>query len=211
MDAIELLKKDHRTVEALFRRFNDGGGLTGVVKRLTGNAAAPRQRRQVADRICAELDTHALIEEEIFYPAVRQLGDPKLDEQLREAEQEHTTIKQRVQAVRTADDTENDLRNAVTSLQECVDHHVGEEEREMFPLVEDRMPASERARVGRELAARKRAATPKAPPARKRATARARKATARTSPAAAKRGRRLRKVGAKARKRSGARAKKASR
>jgi len=42
MDAITLLKNDHRKVEELFRRFNDGGGLTGVVKRLTGNAASAR-------------------------------------------------------------------------------------------------------------------------------------------------------------------------
>jgi iron-sulfur cluster repair protein YtfE (RIC family) len=205
MDAIALLKKDHRTVEQLFQRFNDGGGLTGIVKRLTGNAAPPRQRRQVADRICAELDTHALIEEEVFYPAVRQLGDPQLDEQLQEAEREHSTIKQRVQDVRTASDEETELRNAVTSLQECVDHHVKEEEREMFPLVEERMVDAERARVGRELAARKRTATPK------RTAAPASKGTRRTSPAAAGRRRRVRKVAVKARKRTGSRAKKASR
>ena len=50
MDAIELLKRDHRKVEDLFMRFRDGGGVTGAMKRLTGNAASPRQHRSVAER-----------------------------------------------------------------------------------------------------------------------------------------------------------------
>jgi iron-sulfur cluster repair protein YtfE (RIC family) len=208
MDAIDLLKKDHRTVEELFQRFNDGGGLTGIVKRLTGNGTPPRQRQQLAERICAELDTHALIEEELFYPAVRALGDRELNEQLQEAEKEHSTIKQRCAAVRSAGDAEQALRAAVTKLQECVDHHVGEEEREMFPMVEERMPDQERARVGRELAARKRTASPKRASSPKRAAsarkapARTKKAAKRTSPAKSRRGRRVRKTAAKSRKRT---------
>ncbi len=232
MDAIELLKKDHRAVEDLFRRFNDGGGLTGIVKRLTGNAASPRQRRQVAERICAELDMHALIEEQAFYPAVRALNDSELQKQLDEAETEHATIKARCAAVRAATKDDDALRTAVASLQECVDHHVAEEEREMFPRVEEQMPELERARVGRELAARKRAAAPKRPVAkpataskaakrtvkaaspkgarssRRTAVPRAKKATKRTSPAQARRGRTT-KPAAKSRKRKSP-AKKAS-
>jgi hypothetical protein len=69
MDALELLRKDHRKVETLFRRFNDRGGLTGVVKRLTGTAASPRQKRSTAQQVCRELDVHAAIEESTFYPA----------------------------------------------------------------------------------------------------------------------------------------------
>lgn len=221
MDAIELLKKDHRAAEELFRRFNDGGGLTGVVKRLTGIGASARQRRQIAARICAELDVHALIEEQVFYPAVRGLNDPELQKQLDEAENEHATIKARCAAVRSAKDTDEALRTAVASLQECVDHHVAEEEREMFPKVEQEMPEIERARVGRELAARKRAAAPKAAakpakraskaapakPARRKTGAR-KKATKPTSRARTSRGRAA-KPATKARKRKPA-AKKAS-
>jgi hypothetical protein len=48
MDAIAFLNKDHEKVTALFQRFNDGGGLTGVVRRLTGNSASPAQRRSIA-------------------------------------------------------------------------------------------------------------------------------------------------------------------
>ncbi len=201
MDAIELLKGDHRKVEDLFRRFNDGGGVTGVVKRMTGNSSSPRQRRTVADRICQELETHARIEEQIFYPAVRALRDQRLGELVGESFDEHGTIKQRVAAARESRDDENELRERMHSLQECVDHHVHEEENEMFPLVEERMPEDERGRLGRELAASKRKSSPRA------ASPRRRKTTKRARPS---QGRRTRKTTAKARKRGRSRSKRAS-
>ena len=190
MDAIALLKNDHRKVEELFRRFNDGGGLTGVVKRLTGNAASARQRRATAERICGELEVHARIEEQAFYPAVRALRDQRLNEMTDEAADEHATIKERVRAARAALGDDEELPARIRSLQECVDHHVREEESEMFPLVEERMPEDERARIGRELAASKRAASPAARKAVRRVT----KKPAQT--------RRTRKTTAKVRKRA---------
>jgi hypothetical protein len=68
MDAIALLKKDHDTVEELFARYNGGGGLTGLVKRVTGTVPA-RQKKTAVEGIRRELDVHTRIEEEIFYPA----------------------------------------------------------------------------------------------------------------------------------------------
>jgi len=158
MDAIAFLKKDHQKVTALFQRFNDGGGLTGVVRRLTGNSASPAQRRSTAEQICRALDVHTLIEESTFYPAIRALRDDALDEMLDEALREHGSIKDRVEEVRQTLDDDDRLRTAVGRLQECVDHHVREEEREMFPKIEERMPAQERATLGRELATRQRSA-----------------------------------------------------
>jgi len=156
MDAIELLKKDHRNVESLFQRFNGGGGITGAVKRLAGTAGSPSERRSIAEKICAELDVHARIEEQVFYPAVRALRDHRLSELVSESTQEHATIKQRVAETRRSMDDEDGLQTAVDSLQECVDHHVREEENEMFPLLEERMPTARREELGRELAAHKR-------------------------------------------------------
>src|SRR5512143_2724317 len=112
MDAIGLLKKDHARVTALFTRFNDGGGLTGVVKRLTGNTASPRQRRAIAEQICRELDVHAAIEEAVFYPAARALHDEQVDGMLDEAAREHGTIKERVGEARGADGDDDGLRVA---------------------------------------------------------------------------------------------------
>jgi iron-sulfur cluster repair protein YtfE (RIC family) len=202
MDAIALLKNDHRKVEQLFQRFNDGGGLTGVVKRLTGTSASARQRRSTAERICGELEVHARIEEQVFYPAVRALRDQRLSELVDESTDEHSTIKERVRAARTALDDDAELRTRIGSLQECVDHHVREEENEMFPLLEQRMAEDERAQVGRELAASKRAPSARGRKTARRATvrpakpARTRKTTGTAQPA------RARKTTAKVRKRA---------
>jgi hypothetical protein len=155
MDAIELLKRDHAKVTELFHRMNDGGGLAGVVRRLTGNSASPRQRRTIALRICDELDTHSAIEESAFYPAVRALRDDVLNPLPDESLTEHARINERVAAARAVMDDEGRLREAMSSLQACVDRHLREEEGELFPLVEDRMPDAERDALGRELAARK--------------------------------------------------------
>jgi hemerythrin superfamily protein len=215
MDAIAFLKKDHEKVTALFQRFNDGGGLTGVVRRLTGNSASPAQRRSIAEQVCRALDVHAQIEEAAFYPAVRALRDERLDEMLDEALREHGTIKDRVEETRLAHEDDDRLKSAMTSLQQCVDHHVAEEEREMFPKVEERMPEQERSALGRDLAARQRTAG--APPAGaaptrgrgKAATGatRRKKSVRRATTAAARR--RVRKTAAKAKPRTTGKARRA--
>ena len=74
MDATQLLKEDHDKVRTLFKQFRGGSGITGLVKRVTGNVSG-RERRAAVEKICHELDVHARIEEAIFYPAVRALGD----------------------------------------------------------------------------------------------------------------------------------------
>ena len=215
MDAITFLKRDHEKVAVLFQRFNDGGGLTGVVRRLTGKSASPAQRRSIAEQVCRALDVHAQIEESTFYPAVRALRDERLDEMLDEALREHGTIKDRVEEARFALDDDDRLKAAMTSLQQCVDHHVAEEEREMFPKVEERMPEQDRSALGRDLAARQRSAggsTQAARPTRSRRNAVARatrrkKSVKRTTTAAARR--RVRKTTAKAKARTTGKARRA--
>src|SRR5262249_37657505 len=144
----------------------------GVVKRMTGNSASARERRATAERICGELDVHARIEEQVFYPAVRALHDEKLGELVHESTDEHATIKERVAAARAALDDDQELRTRSDSLQECADPHGREEEKEMSPRLEERMPEDERARLGRELAARKRMAAPRARKTTRRAATR---------------------------------------
>ena len=192
MDAIELLEKDHQKVTELFRRFNGGGGLTGLVKRVTGNVS-DRQRRQAADQICRELEVHTTIEEELFYPAVRALNDDRLNGMLAEAFKEHATVKQLVATIRNAIGVDSDLQSKMNELQSDVDHHVREEEHEMFPRVELLMDAPRRDRLAREMRARKQQAQPR--PARRRAMAtrtRARTRTRRRTTAAAKKRKRVR-------------------
>jgi len=207
MDAIELLKKDHQKVTELFKRFNGGGGLTGMVKRVAGSIPE-RQRRQAADQICRELDVHALIEEEIFYPAVRALNDDELNSQLSEAFNEHATVKRQVAMIRNGIGRDADLQSKVDELQKCVDHHVSEEEGEMFPRVEELMDEGRRSELGRALQARKSQAMPARAPA-KRATsggrtvkATRRRTTSRRTTPSTKRARTRTAARAKPRKRS---------
>lgn len=204
MDAVQLVKKDHDRVEELFVRFKGGGGLTGIVRRMTGNVPA-RQRRTALAGICDELDAHAHIEEEILYPAIRATGDPDLAGQLDEALKEHAGVKDHVAWIRAHfDDDEVDAR--VGQLKSDVEHHVSEEENEMLPRVEELIPEAERVALGRRMQARKREllgrARPAAAPPRKTA---ARKQTARKAVAAPRRARKaskVRRTRAKSRKRA---------
>jgi hemerythrin superfamily protein len=211
MDAIELLKKDHQKVTELFKRFNGGGGLTGMVKRVAGSIPE-RQRRQAADQICRELDVHALIEEEVFYPAVRALNDDELNSQLSEAFNEHATVKRQVAMIRNGIGRDADLQSKVDELQKCVDHHVSEEEGEMFPRVEELMDEGRRRELGRELQARKSQAMPSTRSSAGRSSARAtrgrtakasrRRTTSRRTTPSTKRARTRTAARAKPRKRS---------
>jgi len=156
MDAITLIKKDHDKVEELFARYNGGGGLTGLVKRVTGTVP-PRQKTTALAGICRELDVHARIEEEILYPAIRRTGDPELQRQVDESIREHARVKDLVGKLRTrTSELDGDTDAMVSELQQCVEHHVREEENEMFPRMEEVVPEPERRELGRQLQERKR-------------------------------------------------------
>jgi hemerythrin superfamily protein len=121
-DAIKLLTKDHREVEALFKKFEEAKD---------DNA----EKADIVAQICESLSVHAEIEEEIFYPAARDALSENGDDLLDEAEVEHGTIKSIVAELEDAD-PDDDLYDAkVKVLAEYVQHHVKEEEGEMFPEV----------------------------------------------------------------------------
>jgi len=169
MDVIQIVKKDHDRVEELFSRFRGGGGLTGLVKRVTGNVPA-RQRRTAVERICHELDIHARLEEAILYPAAQATGDGELARLIDESLREHARVKEMVRELRTGKHEGEELDNRVNALEECVSHHVNEEEGEMLPRVEEVMSPEQRADLGRRFQAGKRRGAPRA----RKAPARAR-------------------------------------
>jgi hemerythrin superfamily protein len=121
MRATQLLKKDHATVKRLFARFRQ----TSV--------RAQKTRQAVVDRIATELEIHAQIEEEIFYPAMRAV--PKATLLLREAHEEHEQVKSLVAELQSAEDAAS-VAEKVKDLRQAVLHHATEEERDMFPLAE---------------------------------------------------------------------------
>ncbi|HEY9239835.1 MAG TPA: hemerythrin domain-containing protein [Burkholderiaceae bacterium] len=120
-DALALLENDHKEVRKLFKAY----------EKLAKDEAGSDERLEMAQQICEMLTVHAEIEEEIFYPAMRAALDA--DDLLDEAEVEHASAKELIAQIE-AMDADDDLFDAkVKVLGEYVDHHVQEEENEMFP------------------------------------------------------------------------------
>src|SRR6187401_2090214 len=120
-DATALLARDHAEVKKLFKQY----------EKLADAQADGEERQALAERICAMLTVHATVEEEIFYPAAREADvDSDL---LDEAEVEHASAKDLIAQIQGMG-PDDDLYDAkVIVLGEYIDHHVQEEEGEMFP------------------------------------------------------------------------------
>lgn len=120
-DAIALLEADHAKVKDLFEQFEALSDRSKVSK------------KKIADQICMELSIHAEVEEQVFYPAVR--GPVKDEDLMDEAIVEHASAKELIAQIMEMD-PDDDLYDAkVKVLSEQIEHHVGEEEGEMFPKV----------------------------------------------------------------------------
>lgn len=140
IDAIAMLTADHKEVKAMFKQYDELGDRARAAK------------KKLADQICNALTLHATVEEEIFYPALRAASKEAAD-LLDEAEVEHAGAKDLIGQIQ-AMDPEDDLYDAkVTVLGEQIDHHVGEEEGEMFPMA--KKAKLDMAALGSEMAMRK--------------------------------------------------------
>ena len=114
MDAITLLKEDHRTVEELFAKF----------EKATGDG----QKHKLAMQICLELSVHAMIEEEIFYPAC----EGKVEEDLlKESYVEHDGAKLLIAEILAGEPADEFYDSKMTVLSEEIAHHVEEEEKRL--------------------------------------------------------------------------------
>lgn len=137
-DAIKLLKDDHKEVKTYFKQYES----------LEDDA----EKQALADKICTALTVHAQIEEEIYYPATREAIDDD-DDLLDEAEVEHASAKQLIAEIQSMKAGDRLFDAKVTVLGEYIDHHVEEEEGEMFP--ESRDSDLDLKELGAKLAARK--------------------------------------------------------
>src|SRR5437588_2953652 len=122
MDAITLLRQDHKTVEGVFKKFEKVGD------------GAKKTQKDLADKMIEELSIHAAIEEEVFYPAVRAALEEEQDTIL-EAYEEHHVVKFLLSEIDVVDPEDERFKAKVTVLIESVRHHVEEEEKELFPEV----------------------------------------------------------------------------
>ena len=118
-DGIALLKADHRAVEKLFGQFE--------------KARDTDRKKALADKICLELRVHMQIEEEIFYPPSREFL--KDEDIVDEAVVEHAAAKDLMDEIENMEPTDDLYEAKMTVLQEQIEHHVEEEEKEYFPKV----------------------------------------------------------------------------
>ena len=123
LDAIELLKADHEEVDTMFKQYED-----------LKEDGKPGEKRDLAQRICDALTTHATIEEEIFYPTVRRERG-ETGELVDEARVEHQSLKDIIGRLEAAPASDPLYDAGVKVLAEYVKHHVREEENELFPKV----------------------------------------------------------------------------
>jgi hemerythrin-like domain-containing protein len=138
-DAIAMLTAEHRQVEQLFQQFED----------LSDRAKA--SKKKLADQICNALILHTTVEEEIFYPALRE-ASKEAEDKLDEAIVEHASAKDLIAQIQEME-ADDDLYDAkVKVLSEQVQHHVEEEEKEMFPMA--KKSGLDLAALGQEMAAR---------------------------------------------------------
>lgn len=122
-NALKLLEKDHDEVDALFKQYESGK-----------EDMKAAQKQKLATQICEMLTVHAAIEEEIFYPAIRNL-DGETKDLVAEAAVEHQSLKDIISRLEAAPPSDPLYDAGVKVLAEYVKHHVKEEENEIFPKV----------------------------------------------------------------------------
>ena len=138
MDAFSLLKADHENVAALFEQLESASG---------------KQKLEVFNQIRTELELHAHIEEKVFYPA---LEEPEETHDITlEAYEEHAQVKKLLRELSRARTPNDEWEAKAKVLQENVEHHVEEEENELFPKAQEVLSEEELAELGELLQAEK--------------------------------------------------------
>ncbi len=121
MNAIELLKSDHQKVKGLFREFE--------------NSESDQEKEKLFQQIKSELEVHTHIEETIFYPVIKD--EEELEDITLEGIEEHHVVDVLIRETENLTDDSSKFEPKVTVLIENVEHHIQEEEGEMFPKVQE--------------------------------------------------------------------------
>src|ERR1700752_408185 len=135
MNALEILKQDHQKVKGLFqdiRHESDRG-----------------KQKELFDKIDTELEIHTHIEETVFYPAIDEHEEFK--DMVAEALEEHQEAKSLLGELEELGADNHDFGSKLQQLMEAVEHHVEEEEGEMFPKIEEVFDEDELEQLGQEL------------------------------------------------------------
>ena len=146
--ASSLLKRDHRNVEALFDEYR---------------FAAPDSKRTILENITRELTKHMLAEEGVLYPVLRTFV-PDGETLMKDAVEEHKEAKGLLAELENAEGGSFEMDSKVATLRRAIDHHVREEEGEIFPKMEQMLGATRLEELGAEIESAKQFA-PNRPPA----------------------------------------------
>jgi hemerythrin superfamily protein len=135
MNALEVLKEDHQKVKGLFQE----------VRQATDQA----KRKELFNKIDTELEIHAHIEETVFYPAIEEHEEFK--DMVAEALKEHQEAETLLDELEGFETESPDFGSKLEELIEAVEHHVKEEEGEMFPKIREVFDEDELEQLGHEL------------------------------------------------------------
>jgi hemerythrin superfamily protein len=126
-DAIEMLKADHQKVTELFSEY--------------GATSDQKAKQKIAEQVFVELELHAQLEETVFYPAFEEEADEEGKQLVAESLEEHQTVKDLIEELRELKTNDTEFDTKFHALMENVQHHVEEEESEMFPQAEEVLEA----------------------------------------------------------------------
>lgn len=135
MDATEVLIKDHDKVKALFAQIEQG--------------ATPTKAKTLFNQIYHELSIHAVIEEQVFYPALAKYK--QFSSLLKDAYKEHAEVKRQLGEIASLDSASSDWQEKVMKLKGDIEHHVKDEEEKLFPKVRETVDAKVLTELGKEL------------------------------------------------------------
>jgi iron-sulfur cluster repair protein YtfE (RIC family) len=122
-DAIEMLKADHEKVLDLFKQYT--------------TTSDEHTKRGIAEDVFFELEIHAQLEEQIFYPAFEEEADAEGEGLVEEARKEHQAVQELIEELRELATQDKQFDAKFRELMENVEHHIEEEETEMFPQAEE--------------------------------------------------------------------------
>lgn len=136
MNVIELLKEDHDRVDKLFQKVK---------------ASEESEHKELFEQIKAELELHTHIEETIFYPKLKEEGDEELKDITLEGIEEHHQAKIFLRELSSLADESEKFEPKLKVLMEDIEHHVQEEEGEMFPMIEEQFDESVLEELGKQI------------------------------------------------------------
>lgn len=141
MNAIDLLKADHEKVKAILTQLSES------------TDRAIKKRTDLLEKLELEVSIHTELEEQVLYPAFKAAGGKEQDEMYYEAKEEHRTVDSLVLPdLKTTDPSSPEFAGRVKVVRELLEHHIEEEETEMFPQAKKLLGNARLEQLGEQMA-----------------------------------------------------------